>query len=205
MLHKDNPCQSLKSVSCSLTVAPSLWNFPGCLFGSLLSLDFCLVTYFSTTRMCQSFVWLVFTFILRVFASFHRFHILALGHLVAFCIEPSVGVFGSLIVQSTSWLLFCTCSVVVKAFYCVIWAIYLFFSWISLGFVLGLDHTAHWGLCDFSWFERLLWCSGTWLCFHWVKVVFFYSLILSLKICLVHFAIEKKTNNLFCVALVNGN
>jgi len=61
---------------------------------------------------------------------------------VALCIKPSVGVFGSLIVQSTSWLLFCTCSVVVKAFYCIIRAIYLFSAWILLGFILGLDHTA---------------------------------------------------------------
>ena len=142
MLHKDNSCQSLKGASCSLTVTPGLWTFPVCLLGSLLSLDLCLVTSFSIIGVCQSFVWLVLTFILRVFASFHRFHISALGHLVALCIKPSVGVFGSLIVQSTSWLLFCTCSVVVKAFYCIIRAIYLFSAWILLGFILGLDHTA---------------------------------------------------------------
>jgi len=111
-------------------------NFSSLPVWSLLSLGFvsCHIfsNYWSVSKLM--FDWFL-TFILRVFASFCRFHISALGYLVALCIEPSVGVFGFLIIQSTSCLLFCTCSVVVKAFYCVVRAIYLFSTWISLGFV----------------------------------------------------------------------
>ena len=56
-----------------------------------------------------------------------------------------------------------------------------------------------------SWFEGLPWCFGDLIVFSLSEICHFFSVLLSLKICLVHFAIEKKMNSFFCVELVNGN
>jgi len=92
-------------------------NFSSLLVWEPSKLGICVLSHlFQLLECVRALFDRFFAFILQVFASFHRFHILALGHLVALCIEPSVGGFGSLIAQSTSWLLFYTCSVVVKSF-----------------------------------------------------------------------------------------
>lgn len=78
------------------------------------------------------------------------------------------------------------------------------FAWFQYGFVLSLDHMAHWNFGVFLGLKDCLSFQGL-DCVHWVKFSFLLSVIVSLKIYLVHFSNKRKTNNLFCVILVNGN
>ena len=130
--------------------------------------------------------------ILWVFAIFYRFHILALGHLVALRVEPSLGVFGLLSVQSTFWLLPCTRLVVVKHFIALFEWFTPFFTWIPLSFALGLDHTAHWCLWDFPWFWRTALAFKDLIVFALSEICVFTLLLSFLKVCLVHLAINLK-------------
>ena len=126
--------------------------------------------------------------------SVHRLHLHTLGvcHFLSisrFSPRTSSGfacrIFGLLSFQSTFWLLSCTCSVAVKYFI----ALFKRFSSFPLGFCL-----ASFGLRSHSSQKSLCFLFGLKDClvFWGLYCVLFYSMLLSLKICLVHFAIEKK-------------
>ena len=147
---------------------------------------------------------LFLAFTLWVFAFFHRFHILALGHLVALCIEPSLGV-----------LVFCWSSRIFGYSLALVqWLLRFLLRYSSDLLLFHLDSTwlhfgprSHVSLRSLEFFLVLKECLGiqgsNCACIEWS--LYFYSFLSFLKICLVHLAIKKETNNLFCFALVNGN
>jgi len=74
-----------------------------------------------------------------------------------------------------------------------------------LGFVLGLDHMTHWCLWDFSWFQRTALVFRDMIVFELSEIHVFTLLLSFLKVFLVHLAIKKKKNDLFCFSVVNVN
>ena len=111
------PRQLLSGASYSLTVAPILWGIRVCSVWSFLSLIYVFGLDFFIVWVFWSLDWLTVTFVLWLFAHFHRFCILALGHLGAFVFRAFLGSFRFLLVQSTLWSLL---YIRLVFFYCLI-------------------------------------------------------------------------------------
>ena len=179
-------------------------TFRVCLFRAFKAWYFCLDTILQSLEYVRVlFDWFL-AFTLWGFAFFYRFHILALGHLVALCNRAFLRSFGFLLVQSTFWLLSCTCSVIVKLFIALFeWfsSFRLDFAWLRFGLRL---HGPLRYLRSSLGSEGLPWYLQTSLYFHWVKFVFLLFVIISQNLfsALCHW---KENEQSLLRWMVNGN
>ena len=166
--------------------------FRVCLFWAFQAWFLCLDTTFQSLECVRVFFDWFLALILRVFACFRRFHIVALGHLVALCMEPSIGF--SAFCRSI-WLFG-------HSFAPVQWLLSLLLDYSSdlplfrlVSTWLRFEPRSHGSLRFLALFlvmkDCLFFLFGDLIGFHWVKFSFC-SLLLFLKICSMRFAIKKK-------------